>query len=266
MAGEHVPANASELLELDTELLKLDLRLLELEDDENKLSTLEDELLLDKDELDTELLELDLRLLELEDDEDKLSTLEDELLLDKDELLTTELELLKLDLILLILELALLRLDSELAELITTDVLATELLLIALRLDELTKLLVDDAAEETSTRTSLDTEDCATLAAELTAVTEAAAALMTGAALATNGLALLGASPPPPPQAFNKATASQPRPNVNTRENLQGCISRLPALSTKAANSVLLKREHKRQGLPCTCTVIFSFMRNTKSA
>mgnify|MGYP000931581191 FL=1 len=122
MAGEHTPANATELLELDTELA-----------------------------------ELDLELLELEDDDDTLKTLEDELLRDIDELLTAELELLTLDLILLILERAQLRLNIELAELIATDVLIAELLLIVLRLDELTKLLADDAAEETST--SLDTED-----------------------------------------------------------------------------------------------------------
>jgi hypothetical protein len=75
MAGEQVPANASELLELETELLELDLRLLELEDeDEDELTfelldaELESELLKPDDALEARLLDGELELLKLDDE------------------------------------------------------------------------------------------------------------------------------------------------------------------------------------------------------
>ena len=187
----------NELLELED---KLDL-ILEL--DRTLDVTLDSELLTLDDEL-TLLLELDT----LELDILELNTLE--LLLRELTEPATELDKLLLELAWLKPALdAELMLASELAELTTTS---TELRLVALTLDELATF-----PEETE-EPGRSPPCFSTLDADKLATADALAVLT--AALA----AKLGESPPPPPHAFNRATASQPRASVNARENLTGCI------------------------------------------
>jgi hypothetical protein len=268
MAGEQVPANASELLELETELLELDLRLLELEDeDEDELTfelldaELESELLKPDDALEARLLDGELELLKLDDElalrllelnvleleelntelANELPRLDDELdlLLELDttigiELaeLTTELcteldeldselllllprlELLKLACILLrfaLLTLAALTLACDLAEL--TAALLLEPLLRPPRLTELTELCRDEVDEEDTTNISLDTEEDVRFAIDELTTSEEPVELIITAELGPKLLVELPESPAPPPQALNKTTTSQPRPN-----------------------------------------------------
>ena len=103
-------------------------------------------------------------------------------------------------------------LDKLLLELAELTTIATELRLVALTLDELARV-TEDEEEPGSSPPCFSTLDADKLA------TADALAILT-AALA----AKLGESPPPPPHAFNRATASQPRASVNARENLTGCI------------------------------------------
>lgn len=236
IVGEHAPASATELLALDAELLVLDTELLETE-------LLDAKLLLLEDKLDIELLDLDdefeLKLLELgvttvRELAEFIAELDTELseselsaeLAEALDIRLLERELLTLACTLLwfvLLTLALLKLiltaelttARELAELVTTIELVAELLFIAPTLDELATLPMDDADK------ALDVDDLATLATEL--ATELRVDVGIGVGLGAKGL--ITSDAPPPPQAFNNTTASQPRLKRYKREDLKGCIS-----------------------------------------
>ena len=130
------------------------------------------------------------------------------------------LELLRLDDILLKLELILLDAElvlvCELAELDTITM--TEELLWELSLDELEKLFKDPAEEDPSEEDTAalddkgeDKDDELNTAADelVTAATEVLEKAL---------------PPPPPPQAFKKATAKHPRLSLSAREDLKGCM------------------------------------------